>query len=957
MRFLRFLILLLAPFVSLPAAWGQGLTLTGKVEDKVTGEGIPFAHVVIQGSATGAITDLYGNFRLSFPEADPTRNLIVSCVGYKTVGISLANLSRRPLIIQLELDIVRLHEVVVTPEDPLELLKEAIRRVPLNYDTVATVLSGYYKVSSALAEKNVHSSEAFIDIFNHPYLEEPEIKDRIVDSIAVREARVRAKEVNDWKLEVMMPWERSIYQLEFRDIVRDLGRKNLMEKFLNSYDFELENLVMINGSTSYMIRLLPRKNKKLAYWKGYIYLDRETLAIVKWETVSTPRMFSQLKGDLGYIILSKLYGVRYEEGEWKERVTYEKHGDKWYFKEVNSSKHFEISSKKRDLDMAPVNVTLQYRTDSVRRTERPDSLDYLPAGGWQVGEYLKQLYDSSFWSDFDRARGIVSDDSTYAIVASGQPEQAYTISRLDSLQGALTPLRTCFDVTYYHLDVEILPEEEVLKGSNLIRFRVIQPAERIQIDLFSEMTIDSITWRGLPLNFKREFNAVYVDFPRSLQPGSTEEIKVFYGGRPVDVDLRIPMYAAFLWAEDENGTPWFQAICQGYGASGWWPNKDHLSDEPDSMALSYTVPSDLNLIANGRLRHKTNLSGNRTRYEWFVSYPINNYNATLNAGDYKQIKDVYVNDDGDTLDLEYFVLPYHLDNAESKLSVVKPMLRTFEKYFGKYPFYRDGFKIVESPHAMEHQSCVSIDAGYFGDTDSPDFSNGNINFSIVLHESAHEWWGNNVSCTDNAELWIHESFATYAEALYIEDHYGYEASQKYLNGMKQSVANRNPIIGPLGINYIHHGDGDMYEKGALMLNTLRHVINNDSTWFAILKGIQEEFRFQTIGTDDIITYFNEKTGTDYSGIFDQYLRFRDIPELEFNFENIDGTTWLNYRWISDIDDFIMPVSYRLDKNQWRSLFPSSEWQRMSVPDNAINAFEVDVDHFYISVNGPETQAK
>ncbi len=946
----RLPILILVLYLSLSLAWGQTPAIKGKVIDKNTGEGIPFAHVIFENTSSGAITDLYGNFVLSFHHGRPDGNLTVSCVGYKTVRISSTELSLQPILIHLELDIVKLDEVVVTPEDPLELLREAVRRVPVNYDTVTTVLSGYYKVSSMLQNANVHYTEAFIDIFNRAYLEEPERKDRVVDSIRVREARLKPKEVNDWKLEVMLPWERSIYQLEFRDIARDfIGRKELFEKFLNSYDFELENLVIINGRSSYMIKLLPKKNRKLAYWNGYVYLDRETLAIAKWETVSTPRMFSQLKGDLGYIILSKLYGVRYEEGEWKERITYEKRGDKWYLKEVNSSKHFEISSKKRDLDMAPVNVTLQFRTDSVRRMARPDSLDYLPTGwGWQMTEYLNQRYDSSFWDDFDRARGIATDDSTYAIVASGKPDQAYTISRLDSLQGALTPLRTCFDVTFYHLDVEILLREEVLKGSNLIRFRVMQPTDLVQIDLFSEMIIDSITWRGIHLNFEREYNAVYVDFPHPLQRGSTEEIKVYYAGRPVDVDPRIPMYAAFLWAEDQNGTPWLQAICQGYGASGWWPNKDHLSDEPDSMALSYTVPSNLELVANGRLRNKINLSGNKTRYEWLVTYPINNYNATVNVGDYKHIHDVHVSG-RDTLALDYYVLPYHLDNATQKLSVVKPMLRTYEKYFGKYPFYRDGFKLVESPHAMEHQSCVAIDAGYFDDPEPPDFSNGNINFSIVLHESAHEWWGNNVSCTDNAELWLHESFATYAEALYIEDHYGPEASQQYLNRMKESVANRNPIIGPVGVNYIHHGDGDMFEKGALMLNTLRHVINNDSIWFATLKGIQEEFRYRTIDTDDIVRYINEKSGADYSCIFDQYLRFPDIPEFEFTFETVDGSSWLNYRWISDIDGFRMPLAYRTGNMGWQRLLPTTEWQRIAVPDNASKTFGVDTDNFYIRI--------
>lgn len=948
MNFTKSILLLFLTVAAPIAVVAQTRMVGGKVADAKTREGIPFAHIVLEGTRAGAIADLNGNFSLAVPQELEGGLLVVSCVGYKTLKIAPGD-TAQPLLILLEQDVIRLKEVVILQEDALNLLRKAIRKIPENYDTAFTKLSGYYKVSTLLEDKSMQYTEALIDIMNRPYVEEPERKDRPLDSIYVRQARLKPKEIDDWKLDMMLPWERSIYNIEFRDIARDLiGRKELLEKFLDSYDFELDNLVMINGRSAYTIRLLPKKHRKEAYWNGYLCLDQETLAIVKWETVSTPRMFRQLRGDLGYIILSKIYRVHYDEGEWKERITYEKKGDEWHLAEVNSSKLFRISSRKRDMENVPVTVNLQYRTDSVTKISRPDTLDYLPGGwGWQVADYLRKRYDTAFWHAFDRVSGITTNDSSYHTLPP-VPEPAYKITRLDSLQGALTPLRTCFDVTFYHLDVEVLPDEEIIKGSNLIRFRVTQPTRRIQIDLFSGMTIDRILWNSEPLEFSREYNAVYVDFPASLHEGSSEEITVYYSGRPVDLDPRIPMYAAFLWAEDENQNPWLQAICQGYGASAWWPNKDHLSDEPDSMRLSYTVPSELDVVANGRLRSKTVLPGARTRYDWFVSYPINNYNATLNLAKYERMADKYVNDEGDTLDLEYYVLPYHLENARQRLSVVKPMLRTFEKYFGKYPFYRDGFKLVESPHAMEHQSCVALDGDYFANPEPPRFSDEDINFSLLLHESAHEWWGNNVSCTDNAELWLHESFARYAEALYIEDHYGYGNSQRYLHRMKAMVANKEPVIGPRDINYIHHGNMDMYEKGALMLNTLRHVISNDSTWFAILRGIQDEFRLQTIDTDDLVRYVNRCTGTDYTSFFDQYLRQAAIPALELAFEERDGKSFMLYRWAAAAHDFAMPVKLKLG-DEWTLLHPTTEWQRIGYPALPQDVPEVNTDQYYVEV--------
>ena len=956
----KLLILSFLIFTCILKVQGQTISITGKIVDKQTLEAIPFAHVIIENTQTGAISDLYGNFILNYPKQHQTGRLRVSCLGYKPVKVSLRDLNQSASKIMLEQNVVQLSEVIVKPQDPLDLLKQAVQKIPDNYDTTATMLSGYYKMSSFLADKTLKYTEAFIDIFKLPYLAYNEDSKTQGDSIRLREVRVKASEIKDWRLHNMLPWENNITQLNHRDIAKEFSsEKNAFNKFIKSYEFDIENMVLINGRRTFKIRITPKKFKKYAHWNGYIYLDEVSLAFVKVDFISSNRLFKKLKRHLPYILASKLYKLNYDAGEWKESINFQLIGDKWYFNEVNSSKHFLVSSKKRDMDKVPVNVNLHYATDSVENIIAfPDTVKFLNLNeAWWVREkYMAERYRPSFWEGFDRQRGIVSDDVYLEKDDSvTRKKQVYTFTRLDSLQGALTPLRTCFDVGFYHLNVELLPAQEIIKGSSLIRFKVVDPANRIQIDLYSGMSVDSIIYKGKTLSFEREFNAVYVDFPETLRKDSVEEIKVYFSGHPVDFNPEIPLYASFLWVEDLNGNPWLQAICQGYGASGWWPNKDHLSDEPDSAAISVTVPAGLDVVANGRLRNKTPLDNGKTRFDWFVTYPINNYNLTLNAGKFAHFEDRYVNG-ADTLDLYYYVMPYNLERAKKKLEIVKPMLRTYEKFFGGYPFPRDGFKLVETPHAMEHQSCVAVGYEYFSESEDsdvetmePDFEGGYIDFQVILHETAHEWWGNSVSCTDNAELWIHEAFATYAEALYIEDHYGYKNSQIYLNSMKKMVKKEAPVIGKFDVNHIHYDIGDMYYKGALMLNTLRHVIDNDSVWFSLLKGIQGEFKHQMVTTGHIVQYINQKTGTDYTWFFDQYLRFPEIPELELFFDDKKGKNFLKYRWVTDVEGFKMPVKYTTAKSGTQFLYPTNDWQIIDLFDPVKDDFRLHEEQFYISV--------
>ncbi|MEE9169529.1 MAG: M1 family metallopeptidase, partial [bacterium] len=425
-----------------------------------------------------------------------------------------------------------------------------------------------------------------------------------------------------------------------------------------------------------------------------------------------------------------------------------------------------------------------------------------------------------------------------AQLSSGQllhDRRELVFTRADTLRGMLTPLRTCYDVKYYHLDIRVDPKTKSVSGSNKIRFTVVEPFEKMQIDLVENMQIDRIVFEDLELPFEREYGAVFIQFPRTMKKDMEREITVFYSGKP-QVAERPPWEGGLVWREDEEGNPWVAVTCQGTGAYVWWPNKEHQSDEPDSMMISVTVPDSLMNISNGRLRGKTELQDGWTRYDWFVSYPINNYNVTLNIGKYAHFSEEYVDMDGDALTLDYYVMPYNLDKAKKQFEQVKPMMACFEKFFGKYPFSNDVYKLVESPHlGMEHQSAVAYGnkflQGYLGKASSEVGTKFDF---IIVHESAHEWWGNSVTSKDIADMWIHESFGAYAEALYVECLFGYDEALEYVNGKKPGIGNARPIIGVYGVN--NEGSKDMYDKGQLFLNTLRHVIDNDSLWFETIYG-------------------------------------------------------------------------------------------------------------------------
>jgi aminopeptidase N len=518
-------------------------------------------------------------------------------------------------------------------------------------------------------------------------------------------------------------------------------------------------------------------------------------------------------------------------------------------------------------------------------------------------------------------------------------------TRADTLRGMLTPLRTCYDVTYYHPDIRINPADSTIKGSNTIRFKVVTPFQKMQVDLFPNMHIDRILFEdGKECNYTREYGAVFITLPEKLESG-IHQIVFYYSGRP-QVAKRPPWDGGFTWTRDKEGNPWVCVTCQETGASLWWPNKDHQSEESDSTLLSITVPPDLEDVSNGRLRSVTTTSDGWKTYNWFVSVPINNYDVTVNIGKFKHFSDLYTSTDGSKLTLDYYVMPENFEKAKVQFKEVKTMLKCYEKYFGKYPFYKDGYKLIDAPHnGMEHQSAVAYGNHYWKGYVGGSSSKVGLKFDfIIIHESAHEWWGNSITAKDVADMWIHESFGAYAEALYVEFNWGRKASLDYINAKKQNVRNQRPIIGPYNVN--HSGDGDMYDKGQLALNTLRDVINNDSLWFSILRGIQKKYYHQIVTADDITGYFNNATGTDYNYFFDQYLRYPDIPEFDAFVTQKGPETVIMYRWKADAKDFHMPIKVTTAKDKYEFIYPTEKLQMLKLKNLDPEDFKVAEDLFY-----------
>ncbi|MDB5274528.1 MAG: pepN [Chitinophagaceae bacterium] len=488
--------------------------------------------------------------------------------------------------------------------------------------------------------------------------------------------------------------------------------------------------------------------------------------------------------------------------------------------------------------------------------------------------------------------------------------------RYDSLRGALNPLRSCYDVSYYNLNLQINPADSSVKGFNEIRFSGINTSEKIQVDLFSIWNIDSIVQEHQSLTYKRDSDFVFIQLTTPLHKSDQKSITVYYHGHPV-VAKKAPWDGGFVWSKDSLGNYWTGVACEGMGASSWWPCKDHLGDEPDSMDMTFDVPQSYTAVGNGRLVKQIDLPNKFTRFQWHVSYPINNYNVTVNIAKYASFTEKHTLKDGSQLDLQYYVLSYNLDKAKKHFQQVHKMMDIYETLFSAYPFPRDSYKMVETPYwGMEHQSAISYGNNYKNDVIDWDY--------IIIHESAHEWWGNNVSCKDHADMWIHESFATYTEVLLVEATYNYETAIKYLYYQRPRIDNVVPIIGPQNVNYQDWVGSDMYYKGAWALHTLRHYINNDKLWYGLFLAIQKRFALQTITSADLIHFISDYFKQDLSWFFNQYFYKKDLPVLQIEWTLTKNKAKVKYKWANCGDDFKLPVYFIDCDKQTLTLHPKGK---------------------------------
>ena len=507
----------------------------------------------------------------------------------------------------------------------------------------------------------------------------------------------------------------------------------------------------------------------------------------------------------------------------------------------------------------------------------------------------------------------------------------------------LRPEREWWDLLHYDLSVEFFPEKKTIAGKNLITFKVLRSGDKMQIDLQKPLEILRILHRGQELSFEREVNAHWITFPKKLQVGQTETLEVEYGGTPFE-SIRPPWSGGITWKKDANDMHFIATSCQGIGASIWWPCKDHGYDEPDNgVDIRVTVPEDLSAVANGRLKETLHDEEAKTKtFHWKVTQPINNYCVNVNIGDYVNFSET-IDAEGGKLDMDYWALRNDRDRAARQFLEAPRVIEAFEYWFGKYPFYEDAYKLVQVPYSgMEHQSSVTYGNGFRNGYGGRDLSATGVGMKfdfIIVHESGHEWFGNNISMKDSADMWIHESFTNYSENLFVEYFFTQQEAEDYVLGCRRLVKNDAPIIAKYNVNA--KAPGDMYYKGGNMLHTIRHVVDNDVKWRRTLRGLNSTFWHQTVGTKQVEEYMSQSTGVDLRTIFDQYLRTTKIPELKYKVEGKQ----LTYRYENTVDGFGMPIKVRIN-DQFVRLKPKAEPKTFTA-DKPIESFEIDRNFFVV----------
>lgn len=535
---------------------------------------------------------------------------------------------------------------------------------------------------------------------------------------------------------------------------------------------------------------------------------------------------------------------------------------------------------------------------------------------------------------------LLSLTSVFCSNSLAQNDREFTDQ--DRLRGTVTPEREWWDLKHYDLSVDINPETKTISGSNLIRFEVLKPSGDMQIDLQEPLAINKVRLADSEIAFQRNGNVYRLQLPANLEVGSIHEIRIQYGGKPVE-SRNPPWSGGFSWQKDKAGKPFIATSCQGIGASIWWPCKDHGYDEPEQGAdIRLTVPASLVAVSNGRLVEETANAEEKTRtFHWQVTQPINNYSINANIGDYVHFEDEYEGEKG-KLDMDYWVLRSQYEIAKTHFKEAPRTIEAFEYWFGPYPFYEDSYKLVEVPYlGMEHQSSVTYGNGYRNGYRGTDLSATGVGMKfdfIIVHESGHEWFGNNISMKDAADMWIHESFTNYSENLFVEYHFTQEEAEDYVIGCRKRIRNDSPIIGVYNVN--QSGSGDMYYKGGNMLHTLRHMINNTDKWRQILRGLNKTFWHQTVTTQQVEDYLASESGLKLDKFFDQYLRTTKIPVLEYR---IDGRK-IDYRFTNVVDEFSIPLRMNINDKEvsWQ---PSDQWQTWTAPQ-PVETVEVN-RNFYV----------
>jgi aminopeptidase N len=524
--------------------------------------------------------------------------------------------------------------------------------------------------------------------------------------------------------------------------------------------------------------------------------------------------------------------------------------------------------------------------------------------------------------------------------------QEYTYTRQDTLRGTLLRERACYDVKHYDLNLKIHPETKTINGYNEITYEVVDDFETLQIDLFDNLQIDRVLQENILLRFAREGNATFIYFPTRQKKGEVKSIKIYYQGKP-QIARRPPWDGGITWTKDKQGNDWIAVSCEGLGASVWFPNKDHLADEPDSVRLYFEVPKGLICVANGNLIAQKEVNNLFDGFEWKTSYAINNYNITFVVGKLVHFQDMYESKDKEKLALDYYVLAYNVEKAKLHFEQVKKMLACYEERFGKYPFWRDGYALVETPYwGMEHQSAVAYGNNYINNEFGFDF--------IIVHESGHEYFGNSISVGEHAELWIHEGFTTYSDALFVECFSGsYDKYVAYLDSFKGRIQNLDPIIGVFGVNYRQWRGSDMYFKGAWMLHTIRSFLDNDALWFETIKAFYQNFKYTTINSEQVIDFFCTKTGKNLRPLFNQYLKSAKPPILKTYTRKKGSKMELHYKWETQVKDFQLHTKFKIEgeKQDFITIYPTQEWQKMKlklkIKDKDKIKFATDLYYFEI----------